>query len=197
MELENLGATLVTAAGNFGATRLYDTKSPGALSQLLSGLINVGGVDADRTRSLIIPRCDPLDSTDTCLTAYAQGTQVWHVTPGGNYAQNFGTSLSAEQVSGLAAYILTHPSPDVQLAISPALLSLVGTAVSVLIKTWSFQKGPTLATSSNVVWNGVLMNLCRAGLPQQPPQQAKRAPIQGNPDRIAKLQAAAVFTSVL
>lgn len=161
------GAVPVCAGGNNGKHAgndgLFSSSVPAGLGPHISGLITVGAVDELGKRADFSAKCDLQDATSSCLSAYAAGVDLDVRADDGSIHTTSGTSLSAGIVSGLAAYILALPQPEVQSLIRGNGLNNIAVNVEALISDWSWSRDPDEeAMFPNVVWN---MALAHAGSP--------------------------------
>ncbi|PNP59719.1 hypothetical protein THARTR1_00598 [Trichoderma harzianum] len=178
----DIGVVVVAAAGNFGNNDddievtderdLFSDIRPASYSTSFPGLISVGAVDDEGFRASFSPKCDLADSTATCVTAYAMGDRVMlaNIRSGtSGYHADDGTSFAAPIISGLAAYLISHPSPKVQTFINQNGQAGKAAQISQLIQQWSFRRPatnieglrPDTPNAPLVAWNGALLNECR------------------------------------
>ncbi|KAH8807596.1 peptidase S8/S53 domain-containing protein [Xylogone sp. PMI_703] len=163
----NNGITLVAAAGNFGdgegeitSGNLFTNIRPASYSAAIPGLISVGSAD----------------TTATCITAYAQGVNWVAMAGTTGYREKLGTSYATSIISGLAAYILSHPNVDIQQYLTRAGVAGTAEFVSNLIQLWSYQRSvldetrPDSPSTPNVAWNGLIVNSNNLPIPQSTPR---------------------------
>jgi hypothetical protein len=191
-----IGVVPVCAAGNNGnqalSSELISANVPAAYRGQIDGLIVVGAVDSGGKRTVFTPRCDALDSTSTCATAYAMGEDVTCATNESSYKLDSGTSFASPIVAGLAAYIMAHPNADVQTFVNGGSNGQIASKVSTIIQGWSWSRNASDGLNyPNVAWNGVVANSCNlkttASAGSTPTGAAKR-------DNV-KRQAATIDTS--
>ncbi|KAG4436972.1 hypothetical protein IFR05_007542 [Cadophora sp. M221] len=171
----NNGIVVVAAAGNDGdndgiptdSSHLIDSVRPSRYGQVIPGFLAVGSVDIEGFRSGITPKCTVTDIESDCLQAYALGENVLCATLGNAYEKKTGTSFAAPQVAGLAAYLIAHPNPEVQLLVQRGGYQSVAKNIEQLIADMSYRRYDGEVTDEespnvpDVIFNGAVINLNR------------------------------------
>lgn len=124
----------------------------------MDDLMVVGAVDKTGKRAAFSGKCDAGNTTPDCMTAYTIGKDV-AVADSTTHRLTIasGTSFATPIISGLAAYLLTHPSSIIQDRIYDFGLDEVPGAVHDIITDWSWSCRPTGGVDwPNVAWNGVI-----------------------------------------
>ncbi|KAH7323511.1 hypothetical protein BKA65DRAFT_540182 [Rhexocercosporidium sp. MPI-PUGE-AT-0058] len=171
----NNGIVVVAAAGNDGdndgiptdPSHVIDSVRPSRYGQTIPGFLAVGSVDLDGFRSDITPKCTITDAGSDCLQAYALGKNVLCATLGNAYEHKTGTSFAAPQVAGLAAYLIAHPNPEVQLLVQKGGYQSVAKNVEQLIADMSYRRYEGEVTDGespntpDIIFNGAVINVNR------------------------------------
>ncbi|RFU24252.1 hypothetical protein B7463_g12085, partial [Scytalidium lignicola] len=182
-DLIEIGVVPVCAPGNNGE----ETNSPevlaavpGAYAGKIDGLIVVGSVDSNGKRSPFTPKCDALDSTSTCLTAWANGQGASGAVDTSDTAYDAvdGTSFASPIIAGLSAYLMGSVNQRIRDLVYSNGTSGIASQVSLIIQTWSWSRNPNGGVEfPNVAYNGAIANSCNllkfANEPSQPSETSE------------------------
>lgn len=160
-EFLNAGVPVVVSGGNNGedpVDPLFSNHAPRCYNAFMDDLIVVGAVDKTGKRAAFSAKCDAGNTTPNCMTTYAVGENAPVADPvSGGYVYASGTSYSTPIISGLTAYLLTHPSTAIRDRIFGSGIDQVARGVRDIITDWSWSRMETGGVDwPNVAWNGVV-----------------------------------------
>ncbi|CEJ95175.1 hypothetical protein VHEMI10672 [[Torrubiella] hemipterigena] len=160
-QLHEEGVVVAVSGGNNGEDPVdptFATHAPRCYATFMDDLIVVGSVDITGKRSAFSGKCDAANTTPNCMTAYAVGENVL-AADSTTRRRTFvsGTSFATSIISGLAAYLLTHPSGAIHQRIFGFGTDKIAEGVREVIEEWSWSRMPTGGVDwPNVAWNGVV-----------------------------------------